>query len=140
MPLLASLRTWARRIKRDAVTLWFASRHPAMPWLPKVVGIVAVAYALSPIDLIPDFIPILGYLDDVILLELAWPAVATEAEDYADFCVYRIIANPEGDGAQRREAWIRDRLEALALYQQHERINASRYVDGRHHDRPFRVA
>ena len=76
MPLLASVRTWARRIKRDAVTLWFASRHPAMPWLPKIVGIVAVAYALSPIDLIPDFIPVLGYLDDVILLPaMIWLAV-----------------------------------------------------------------
>jgi len=99
-----------------------------------------LAYLDQDQDLIPDAIPLLGLLDDVILLELAWPAVATEAEDYADFCVYRIIANPEGDGAQRREAWIRDRLEALALYQHHERINAGRYADGRHPDRPFRVA
>jgi len=82
MALTSSLRTWARRIKRDAVTLWFASRHPAMPWLPKVVGIVAVAYALSPIDLIPDFIPILGYLDDVILLPaMIWLAVRLAPAD-----------------------------------------------------------
>jgi uncharacterized membrane protein YkvA (DUF1232 family) len=76
MSVSASLRAWARRIKRDGVTLWFASRNPRMPLLPKIICIVAVAYALSPIDLIPDFIPVLGYLDDVILLPaLIWLAV-----------------------------------------------------------------
>ena len=68
------------------------------------------------------------------------PAVATEAEDYADFCEYRATAAPGGDGLQRREAWIRDRLGALALFQHHARVNASRYIDGGHPDRPFRVA
>ena len=98
-----------------------------------------LAYLDQDQDLIPDAIPLLGKLDDVILLELAWPAVATEAEDYADFCDYRSAAQPEGDGLQRREAWIRDRLEALALYQHHERVNARRYADGAHPDRPFKV-
>ena len=74
-----------------------------------------LAYIDQDRDLIPDAIPLLGLLDDVILLELAWPAVATEAEDYADFCDYRSTERPNGDGLQRREAWIRDRLEALAL-------------------------
>lgn len=63
-----ALRGWARRIKRDSVSLWFASKNPRTPWYAKALGIFVVAYALSPIDLIPDFIPILGYLDDVILL------------------------------------------------------------------------
>lgn len=99
-----------------------------------------LAYLDQDHDLIPDAIPLLGLLDDVILLELAWPAVATEAEDYADFCAYRIAAVPDGDGRQRREAWIRDRLDALALHQQHARVNAHHYVDGRLPDRPFRVA
>jgi uncharacterized membrane protein YkvA (DUF1232 family) len=63
-------RTWARRIKRDALTLWFARRHPDMPWHAKALVAFVLAYALSPIDLIPDFIPVLGYLDDVILLPL----------------------------------------------------------------------
>lgn len=98
-----------------------------------------LAYLDHDHDLIPDTIPLLGLLDDVILLELAWPAVATEAEDYADFCEYRTTAKPDGDGPQRREAWIRDRLHALALYQHHQRVNASRYADGGHADRPFRV-
>ncbi len=63
-------RRWARRIKRDVMTLWFARAHPATPWYAKAMGALVVAYALSPIDLIPDFIPVLGYLDDVILLPL----------------------------------------------------------------------
>jgi len=71
-----NLRDWARRIKRDAVTLWFACRDPATPWLPKALCWFTVTYALSPIDLIPDFIPVLGYLDDVLLLPaLIWLAV-----------------------------------------------------------------
>ncbi len=61
---------WARALKRQVMVLWFSCKHPDTPWLPKVVAIAVVAYALSPIDLIPDFIPILGYLDDVILLPL----------------------------------------------------------------------
>lgn len=74
--LLARVKTWATRIKRDAVTLWFASRHPATPWMAKALGMFVVAYALSPIDLIPDFIPVLGFLDDVLLLPaLIWLAV-----------------------------------------------------------------
>ena len=99
-----------------------------------------LAYLDQDHDLIPDAIPLLGLLDDVILLELAWPAVSIEADDYRDFCAYRQAAKPEGDGAQRREAWIRDRLEALALFQHHARVNARHYVDGGHPDRPFRVA
>ncbi len=68
-----STRAWARRIKRDSLTLWFARSHPATPWHAKALGAFVVAYALSPIDLIPDFIPVLGYVDDVILLPvLVW--------------------------------------------------------------------
>ena len=70
------LKAWATRIKRDGVTLWFAAKHPRTPWYAKALGAFVVAYALSPIDLIPDFIPILGYVDDVLLLPaLIWLAV-----------------------------------------------------------------
>ena len=68
MSAFEKLRQWARCIKRDGVTLWFATCHPGTPWVIKLLGLFVVAYALSPIDLIPDFIPILGYLDDVLLL------------------------------------------------------------------------
>ncbi|WP_413974919.1 YkvA family protein [Stenotrophomonas acidaminiphila] len=69
----SGLRAWARRIKRDGVTLWFAGKNPRTPWYAKALGMFVVAYALSPIDLIPDFIPVLGYVDDVLLLPaLIW--------------------------------------------------------------------
>jgi uncharacterized membrane protein YkvA (DUF1232 family) len=76
MRTLDAIRAWAQRIKRDSVTLWFAYRHPNTPWAVKGLCVFVVAYALSPIDLIPDFIPVLGYLDDVILLPgLIWLAI-----------------------------------------------------------------
>jgi uncharacterized membrane protein YkvA (DUF1232 family) len=64
------LRLWARTVKRDVVALYLAARDPRVPWYAKAVAACVAAYALSPIDLIPDFIPILGYLDDVILVPL----------------------------------------------------------------------
>ncbi len=57
MGISDTLRIWAKRIKRDGVTLWFAGKHPKTPWYAKALGLFVVAYALSPIDLIPDFIP-----------------------------------------------------------------------------------
>lgn len=65
------LLDWARALRRDALTLWFASRDPDTPIVAKLLAILIAAYALSPIDLIPDFIPVLGYLDEAILLPLA---------------------------------------------------------------------
>ncbi len=64
------LQGWARRLKRQVMTLWFCARNPETPWLARLLVVCVVAYALSPIDLIPDFIPVLGYLDDAILLPL----------------------------------------------------------------------
>jgi uncharacterized membrane protein YkvA (DUF1232 family) len=76
MNVFKNAKDWARRVKRDSVTLWFAYRDPDTPVVVKALSIFVVAYALSPIDLIPDFIPVLGYLDDVILLPvLIWIAV-----------------------------------------------------------------
>jgi uncharacterized membrane protein YkvA (DUF1232 family) len=66
--LFRRLRLWARNLKRDVVALYLAAGDPRVPWYAKAVAAVVAAYALSPIDLIPDFIPFLGYLDDVILL------------------------------------------------------------------------
>jgi uncharacterized membrane protein YkvA (DUF1232 family) len=68
--MLARIRKWARLIKRDVHAVYLASRDPRVPWLAKALAVCVAAYALSPIDLIPDFIPVLGYLDDVILLPL----------------------------------------------------------------------
>ena len=74
--MFAAIRQWARRIKQDAVMLWFAYKDPRTPWLPRFISMLAVAYALSPIDLIPDFVPVLGFLDDAVLLPaMIWLAV-----------------------------------------------------------------
>lgn len=64
------LREWARRIKQDVHALYLASIDPRVPWYAKLLAIAVAGYALSPIDLIPDFIPVLGYLDDVIIVPL----------------------------------------------------------------------
>ena len=64
------IRGWARQLKADTLTLWFCCKHPATPWPAKLLASLVVAYALSPIDLIPDFIPVIGYLDDVILIPI----------------------------------------------------------------------
>lgn len=64
------LKSWARMLKTQLVLLWLCCRQPDTPWGAKAVAVMTVAYALSPIDLIPDFIPVLGFLDDVILLPL----------------------------------------------------------------------
>jgi uncharacterized membrane protein YkvA (DUF1232 family) len=69
--MLTTLRQRARAIKRDTLALYLAARHPETPWYAKALAVFIVGYALSPIDLVPDFIPILGYLDDVILLPIA---------------------------------------------------------------------
>ena len=70
MSRLERLKQWARAIKRDVIALYLATRDPRTPWRAKMVAVVITAYAASPIDLIPDIIPILGYLDEVILLPL----------------------------------------------------------------------
>jgi uncharacterized membrane protein YkvA (DUF1232 family) len=64
------LKAWARALKRDVTALALALRDPRTPWTAKALAALVVAYALSPIDLIPDFVPVLGYLDDLILLPL----------------------------------------------------------------------
>ena len=67
---LQQAKAWARSIKRDVVALWIAARDQRVPWYAKLAAGCVAAYALSPIDLIPDFIPVLGYLDDIILVPL----------------------------------------------------------------------
>lgn len=64
------LKVWARSIKRDVIALWLAARDPRVHWYAKVVAAAVAAYALSPIDLIPDFVPVLGYLDDLLIVPI----------------------------------------------------------------------
>ncbi len=65
---LAELKTRARALKTETVALYLAARDPRTPWYAKGLVLLIVAYALSPIDLIPDFVPVLGYLDDLIIV------------------------------------------------------------------------
>ena len=105
-PPTQRLRTWARAIKRDGVALWFACRHPDTPWYVKALGAFVVAYALSPIDLVPDFIPVLGYVDDVLLLPaLIWLAVRLMPAAVLDSSREQAAAWMAASGAKPRSRW-----------------------------------
>ena len=91
------LRAWAGALKRETLVLYFAARDPRAPWYAKLLAGLVVAYALSPIDLIPDFIPVLGYLDDLVIvpagialtLRLMPPAVLADARLRAEKLLQR---------------------------------------------------
>ncbi len=68
--MFKQIKSWAGRLKRDVVALWIAARSPQTPMAAKIVAGSVAAYALSPIDLIPDFIPVLGYLDEIVIVPL----------------------------------------------------------------------
>lgn len=70
MKVLATLKSQARQLKLHTLTVYFAARDPRTPRLVRVLAVCVAAYALSPIDLIPDFVPIIGYLDDLLLIPL----------------------------------------------------------------------
>ena len=96
--MFRALKDWAGRLKRDVVALWLAARDPRTPWRAKALAGFVAAYALSPIDLIPDFIPVLGYVDDVLLLPaLMWLAL-------------RLLPPPVlADCRRQAEAWLAER-------------------------------
>lgn len=94
------LREWARAIRRDVHALYLAGRDPRVPWYAKALAALVAGYALSPIDLIPDFIPVVGYLDDVILVPLGIvlvirlipPEVMAEHRDAAAVAQHRPVS------------------------------------------------
>ena len=104
MGISNTLRIWAKRVKRDGVTLWFAGKHPKTPWYAKALGLFVVAYALSLIDLIPDFIPVLGYVDDVLLLlpGLIWLTLRLLPSDVLTDCRDQADAWMQTQGAKPR--------------------------------------
>jgi uncharacterized membrane protein YkvA (DUF1232 family) len=96
--MIRRLKAWAGSLKRDVLALWFACRDPRTPALAKILAIVIVAYALSPIDLIPDFIPVLGYLDEIILLPLGiWLVIKLVPRDAM------------ADARAKAQAWVEER-------------------------------
>jgi uncharacterized membrane protein YkvA (DUF1232 family) len=70
MSVLSSVKNQAKQLKQHTLTVYFAARDPRMPILVRALAVLVAAYALSPIDLIPDFVPLLGYLDDLVLVPL----------------------------------------------------------------------
>ncbi len=90
--MIDGLKDWARTIKRDVHAIYLASRDPRVPWDAKALAVAVAGYALSPIDLIPDFIPVLGYLDDLIIVPLGnWLAVSPIPADVMTH--YRAVAD-----------------------------------------------
>jgi len=90
--MLSRMKIWARRLNRDGHAIYLASRDPRVPWYAKFLAIAVAAYALSPIDLIPDFIPVFGYLDDLIIVPLGiWLVVSLIPEEI--MVEHRAVAN-----------------------------------------------
>jgi uncharacterized membrane protein YkvA (DUF1232 family) len=95
--MLARIKIWARGLSRDGHAIYLASRDPRVPWYAQALAIAVAAYALSPIDLIPDFIPIVGYLDDLIILPLGiWLVISLIPEEVIAEC------RAKADAAGRR--------------------------------------
>lgn len=79
---MSRIKNWARALRRDTHAIHLASRDPRVPWTVKLLAIAVAGYALSPIDLIPDFIPVLGYLDDLVIVPLGiWLVIALIPEE-----------------------------------------------------------
>jgi uncharacterized membrane protein YkvA (DUF1232 family) len=96
-----TLRRWARAAKREARFLRLAATDPRVPWYAKLLAAAVAAYALSPIDLIPDFIPVLGWLDDLVLVPLGiWLAVHLIPRDLRDELRRKAAAEPGSVGGQ----------------------------------------
>jgi uncharacterized membrane protein YkvA (DUF1232 family) len=96
---LRQVNAWARGVKRDVLAVYLVARDPRVPWPVKILAAAVAAYALSPIDLIPDFIPVLGYLDDLVIVPLGILAVvklipADVLAELREEAVRRLAARP----------------------------------------------
>ncbi len=97
-----SLKTWAVQLKQHTLTVYFAARDPRTPLLVRLLALLVAAYALSPIDLIPDFIPLIGHLDDLLLIPLGLalvvrltpPPVLASARRQAQQAAERPVSRP----------------------------------------------
>lgn len=100
--MLDRLRAWARRLRTQALTAWWAARDPRTPWPVRMLAFAVAAYAFSPIDLIPDAIPVLGLLDDLLIVPLGVALVIrmTPAHVLADArrCAEASAARPASRG------------------------------------------
>jgi uncharacterized membrane protein YkvA (DUF1232 family) len=94
------IKVWARMLKREVHAIYLAAQSPRVPWYTKYLALAVAGYALSPIDLIPDFIPVLGYVDDLIIVPLGiWLVLSLIPEDVMTACRARAdeaVAGPHG--------------------------------------------
>lgn len=105
--VLADLKARARRLKSETYALYLVVRDPRTPWFAKLLAGGVVAYALSPIDLIPDFIPVLGYLDDLLLLPLGiWLAIRLVPDEVMRDCRQRAEESMGATGPISRAAAV----------------------------------
>jgi len=103
--MLRNIKRWARKLLRDVHAVYLAAHDPRVPWYAKVLAITVAGYALSPIDLIPDFIPVLGYADDLIIVPLGiWLAVSLIPQEV--MAEYRIKADEAGQRPRNAVAAI----------------------------------
>jgi uncharacterized membrane protein YkvA (DUF1232 family) len=103
--LISHIKNWALALRRDAHAILLASRDPRVPWAARLLAIAVAGYALSPIDLIPDFIPVIGYLDDLIIVPLGiWLVIALIPKGVMD--EYRAIASAAAERPVSRTAAI----------------------------------
>jgi uncharacterized membrane protein YkvA (DUF1232 family) len=103
VPVFEHMRQWARSLRQDVLTLYLAARDPRVPWYAKAVAACVAVYALSPIDLIPDFIPILGYLDDLVIVPLGiWLAIRLIPPFVLEELRQAVIARDQ----QRPKSWV----------------------------------
>ncbi|WP_133500621.1 YkvA family protein [Cognatilysobacter terrigena] len=106
------LRGWARSLKQQTLVVYFAARDPRTPWAVRLAALAVAAYALSPIDLIPDFIPVLGYLDDVIIVPLGialvmrWTPADVKADAHARAAVAATRPTSRGMAAVIVAIWV----------------------------------
>jgi uncharacterized membrane protein YkvA (DUF1232 family) len=111
MRLLERMKARARELTRELHALYLACRDPRTPWYARVVAVIVLGYALSPIDLIPDFIPVLGYLDDLVLLPLGiWALLRMIPDDVMSECRERA-----GDARAQRTTASRVAAAVIAL-------------------------
>jgi uncharacterized membrane protein YkvA (DUF1232 family) len=103
----AAWNRWATALRNHTYALWLASRDPRVPLPAKTIIVAVVAYALSPIDLIPDFIPVIGYLDDLLLVPLGiWLAVKLVPDPVWQDCKALAAKRTAELPSNRRAAWI----------------------------------
>jgi uncharacterized membrane protein YkvA (DUF1232 family) len=93
--MLDRIKNWARALKRDSRAVYLAARDPRVPWYAKLLAVAVAGYALSPIDLIPDFIPVIGYLDDLVLVPLGiWLVISLVPKEIMVECRARASEAP----------------------------------------------